>query len=162
MHLIGQGFRVRVDPVDDPDADVAAIAPEGGGYRSGGGEAALLEDLARLESPGPAPARRAGAGDRGMRGATPTSARRDARMPAVAVIVDPSAAAVDGLVALRSSVEPAIAFAAESVPHAHVVHLEDADWRVIRVRRPADLPAAWQEAWRTAREAARTGGRGGA
>ena len=68
--------------------------------------------------------------------------------------------AVESLVALRPGVEPAIAFVAESAQPSVIHRLEEADWRVVRVRRPADLPAAWSEAWRSARDAVRSGGRG--
>ncbi|MBM7505073.1 DUF58 domain-containing protein [Agromyces aurantiacus] len=158
VHLLAHGFRVRLDAVDDPDAPSARIAAEPGGYRAVGGEGSLLEDLARLEPP-----RRAARREPGGRvtAAEPPSAstRRDARMPALAVLVEPAAGAVESLVALRPGVEPALAFATSSTPQAVVDRLEEADWRVVRVRRPAELPAAWSDAWRSAREAARTGGR---
>lgn len=158
VHLLLHGFRVRLDPVDDPEAPSPPIAAEPGGYRAIGGDAILLEDLARLEPP-----RREARRDHVRRVAAPAAARparRDARMPALAVLVEPSPAAVESLVALRPGVEPAIAFVAASASSAAVERLEEADWRVVRVRRPADLPAAWTEAWRSAREAARSGGRG--
>ncbi|WP_438855752.1 DUF58 domain-containing protein [Agromyces sp. M3QZ16-3] len=161
VHLLARGFRVRLDPVEDPAAHLAPIAPEAGGYRSPGGDLALLEDLARLDPP----RRDAPRGDpreqRRRQTAPTTPVRRDMRMPAIAVLVDPSGDAAEALVALRTSVEPAIAFAAESVSPRIVDRLEEADWRVVRVRRAADLPAAWQEAWRSAREAVRSGGRRG-
>ncbi|MGR2751465.1 DUF58 domain-containing protein [Agromyces arachidis] len=161
VHLLGTGFRVRLDPIEDHDARMPPIAAEPGGYRaSGGGEAILLEDLARLDPPrrdarttsprepaaaeGPSPA--------------PRAARRDARMPGVAVLVAPSSGAVDALIGLRPLLEPAIAFAAEGVAVEAVERLEHADWRVVPIRRAADLPAAWAEAWRSARESARSGG----
>ncbi|GAA1061130.1 DUF58 domain-containing protein [Agromyces bracchium] len=161
VHLLGRGFRVRLDPVDDPAAHLEPIAPEAGGYRSPGGDVALLEDLARLEPP----RRETPRGEPRETKRHPTApvapVRRDMRMPAIAVLVDPSGDAAETLVALRPSVEPAIAFAADSVSARIVDRLEEADWRVIRVRRAADLPAAWQEAWRSAREAVRSGGRNG-
>ena len=159
VHLLSHGFRVRLDPVDDPDAPVTPIAAEPGGYRAVGGDAGMLEDLAHLEPP-PRDARREHV--RRTAAAIPhrsASSRRDARMPALAVLVEPSAAAVESLVALRPGVEPAIAFVAAGASSEGVERLEEADWRVVRVRRPADLPAAWSEAWRSAREAARSGGR---
>ncbi|GGI47328.1 uncharacterized protein (DUF58 family) [Agromyces flavus] len=160
VHLLAHGFRVRLDPVDDPDVTTRAIAAEAGGYRSPGGEAGLLEDLARLEPP------RRDARREHPRQVDPAAAarvvrtRRDARMPALVVLVEPAPAAVESLVALRPGVEPAIAFVAESASTAVVERLEEADWRVVRVRRPVDLPAAWSDAWRSAREAARSGGPG--
>ncbi len=160
VHLLAHGFRVRLDPVHDPDAQTEPIAAEPGGYRSPGGDAGLLEDLARLDPPHRDIRREL------MRRADPASAvrvglgKRDGRMPALVVLVEPGPAAVESLVALRSGVEPAIAFVAESAAPSVIQHLEEADWRVVRVRRPADLPAAWSEAWRSAREAVRSGGRG--
>ncbi|GAA2025680.1 hypothetical protein GCM10009819_05880 [Agromyces tropicus] len=159
VHLLARGFRVRVDPIDDPGGVVEPITPEAGGYRAAGGDVALLEDLARLDPPRRDPVRGTAPP---VRSVAPTAARRDARMPAIAVIVDPSDAAAETLVALRTSVEPAIAFAAETVSRELVERLEDADWRVLRLRRAADLPAAWQDAWRSARESVRSGGRRGA
>lgn len=162
VHLLSRGFRVRLDPIEDPAAQVEPIAAEAGGYRASGGDVSLLEDLARLEPPRRETARGEPREPRRHPVAPPTSARRDMRMPAIAVLVDPSGDAAETLVALRASVEPAVAFAAESVSARIVERLEEADWRVIRVRRAVDLPAAWQEAWRSAREAVRTGGRHGA
>ncbi len=162
VHLLSRGFRVRLDPVEDPAAPAPPIAPEAGGYRAAGGDVALLEDLARLEPPRRETGRALPREPRRNPTAPAVTARRDTRMPAIAVLVDPSGDAAETLVALRTSVEPAIAFAAESVSARIVERLEEADWRVIRVRRPADLPAAWQEAWRSAREAVRGGGRHGA
>ncbi|WP_353814357.1 DUF58 domain-containing protein [Agromyces sp. SYSU T00266] len=161
VHLLDRGFRVRLDPVEDPAVHVEPIAPEAGGYRSPGGDVALLEDLARLDPPRRDAARSEPRETRRHPTAPVTTVRRDMRMPAIAVLVDPSGDAAETLVALRSSVEPAIAFAADSVSARIVDRLEEADWRVIRVRRAADLPAAWQEAWRSAREAVRSGGRRG-
>ncbi|MGR0219427.1 DUF58 domain-containing protein [Agromyces sp. ZXT2-6] len=158
VHLLGNGFRVRLEPVDDPDATAPPISAETTGYRSAGGDIALLEDLARLEPPrrdaARATARQRADGD----DLTPRTVRRESRMPGIAVIVAPSHAAVDTLVALRPVLEPAIALAAEGVGADTVERLEHADWRVVQLRRAADLPAAWEDAWRTARESARTGG----
>jgi hypothetical protein len=160
VHLLGNGFRVRLEPVDDPDAPAAPISAEAGGYRAAGGDTVLLEDLARLEPPrrdAARPAARGRAGDEGGE-AAPRAVRRDTRMPGIAVLVAPSHAAVDTLVALRPVLEPAIAFTAEGVPADAVERLEHADWRVVTLRRAADLPAAWEDAWRSARESARSGG----
>ncbi len=160
VHLLDHGFRVRLDPVDDPDAQTEPIAAEPGGYRAPGGDAGLLEDLARLDPPHRDIRREL------MRRVEPAIAprvggtKRDGRMPALVVLVEPGSAAVESLVALRPGVEPAIAFVAESAAPSVIHRLEEADWRVVRVRRPADLPAAWSEAWRSAREAVRSGGRG--
>ena len=93
------------------------------------------------------------------RDVAPRAVRRETRMPGIAVLVAPSHAAVDTLVALRPVLEPAIAFVAEGVPGQAVERLEHADWRVVPLRRAADLPAAWEDAWRSARESARSGGR---
>lgn len=161
VHLLGNGFRVRLEPVEDPEAPAPPISAEATGYRAAGGDMALLEDLARLEPPRRDPARpvarerHEGAGD----DLAHRAVRRDARMPGIAVLVAPSHAAVDTLVALRPVLEPAIAFVAEGVPGDAVERLEHADWRVVPLRRAADLPAAWEDAWRSARESARSGGR---
>jgi uncharacterized protein (DUF58 family) len=160
VHLLAHGFRVRLDPVDDPDAATRAIAAEAGGYRSPGGEAGLLEDLARLEAPRREARREHARQVDAATAARVAPSRRDARMPALVVLVEPAPAAIESLVALRPGVEPAIAFVAESASSAVVERLEEADWRVVRVRRPVDLPAAWSDAWRSAREAARSGGHG--
>ncbi|KZE92555.1 hypothetical protein AVP42_02386 [Agromyces sp. NDB4Y10] len=161
VHLLENGFRVRVEPVDDPDDPAAPISADPGGYRAAGGDLVLLEDLARLEPPrrdGPAAPTRDRPRD-ASRVASPSTARRDTRMPGIAVLVAPSHAAVDALVALRPVLEPAIAFAADGIAADAVERLEHADWRVVPVRRAADLPAAWGEAWRSARESVRSGGR---
>ena len=47
------------------------------------------------------------------------------------------------LVALRPHLEPAIAFAVEDVSRRVLDELEEADWRIIRLRRPADIAEAW-------------------
>lgn len=159
VHLLANGFRVRLEPVEDHDAPTPPISAEPTGYRAAGGDAVLLEDLARLEPPrrdAPATAvRERPVGDRTF---APRAVRRDSRMPGIAVLVAPSHGAVDALVALRPVLEPAIALVAEGVAADAVRRLEDADWRVVPIRRAADLPAAWEDAWRSARESARTGG----
>lgn len=158
VHLLGQGFRLRLDPVEDPEAPATPISAEPTGYRAAGGDVMLLEDLARLEPPRRETAREAARErpDHERTGSAPR-VRRDARMPGVAVLVAPSPAAVDSLVALRPVLEPAIAFAADGVSADAVERLEHADFRVVRIRRAADLPAAWEDAWRSARESARSG-----
>jgi uncharacterized protein (DUF58 family) len=162
VHLLGNGFRVRLEPLEDPEVPTPPISAEASGYRATGGDTVLLEDLARLEPPRrdasrpPSRDRAAGDGDGGE--AAPRAVRRDTRMPGIAVLVAPSHGAVDTLVALRPVLEPAIAFVAESVPGDAVERLEHADWRVVPLRRAVDLPAAWEDAWRSARESARSGG----
>lgn len=159
VHLLGIGFRVRLEPVEDRDAPTPPISAEPTGYRAAGGDAVLLEDLARLEPPrrdsAAVPPRERPAVDRAP---APRAVRRDSRMPGIAVLVAPAHGAVDALVAIRPVLEPAIAFVAEGVAADAVQRLEDADWRIVPVRRAADLPAAWEDAWRSARESARTGG----
>ncbi|SIN71605.1 DUF58 domain-containing protein [Agromyces cerinus] len=139
MHLLEHGYRVRCDRLDDPERGLAS-GESGAGYRMPGGDRLMLEDLARLDGPnGSASARTApsarehGAGSRG----------RDARMPGFAVLVDPDEHDARSLVALRSSIEPAVAFATEAVAPGIVDLLEKADWRVVRVRRAAEIAAAW-------------------
>ncbi|MFC9559497.1 DUF58 domain-containing protein [Agromyces sp. NPDC056965] len=139
MHLLEHGYRVRCDRLDDPERGLAS-GESGAGYRMPGGDRLLLEDLARLDGPsGSAGARTqpsAGAHAGGSRG-------RDARMPGFAVLVDPDEHDARSLVALRSSIEPAVVFATEGVSGGIVELLEKADWRVVRVRRAAEMASAW-------------------
>ena len=64
-------------------------------------------------------------------------------MPGFAVLVDPDERDARTLVALRPTFEPAVAFVTEGVSVRVVEALEHADWRVVRVRRSADIGAAW-------------------
>ena len=64
-------------------------------------------------------------------------------MPGFAVLVDPDEHDARSLVALRSSIEPAVVFATEGVAGGIVDLLEKADWRVVRVRRAAEIASAW-------------------
>jgi hypothetical protein len=64
-------------------------------------------------------------------------------MPGFAVLVDPDEHDARTLVALRSSFEPAVAFATDGVAAGVVDALEKADWRVVRVRRGAEIASAW-------------------
>lgn len=64
-------------------------------------------------------------------------------MPGVAVLVEPDERDAAVLVGLRQTIEPAIAFVAETVPHRVIEALEESDWRVVRVRRPASIGDAW-------------------
>ncbi|WP_395242867.1 DUF58 domain-containing protein [Agromyces sp. MMS24-K17] len=135
-HLLGQGFQLRVDAVADPAQ--GALAPgAAGGYRMPGGDRVLLEDLARL-APEPTHAKAVGR-------ATPAvaAASGETRVPGYAVLVDPDAADVQQLVALRAGFSPAVAFVLDSVRASLVDALEESDWRIVRVRRPADIPSAW-------------------
>ncbi|QEO15708.1 DUF58 domain-containing protein [Agromyces intestinalis] len=139
VHLLGQGFRLRVDRVADPTrgaVDTGATA----GYRMPGGDRVLLEDLARLEAEDRGHARAVGGGGGPVAAAgTPV----EGRMPGYAVLVDPDASDVAQLVALRPALSPAVAFVLESVRPSMVRLLEDADWQVTRVRRAADIADAW-------------------
>jgi uncharacterized protein (DUF58 family) len=139
MHLLERGYRVRCDRIDDPER---SLTPDesGMGYRMPGGDRQLLEDLARLPSPTSA------AGSRpqpSTREQVTTSRGRDVRMPGFAVLVEPDEQNARTLVALRSSIEPAVAFVTESVGVRLVDLLEKADWRVVRVRRAAEILSAW-------------------
>jgi len=140
VHLLERGFRVRCDPVADPGRGSLASGTASGPYRMPGGDRMLLEDLARLEV-----ARRDDAASR-----MPRNERvggevraREARTPGFAVLVEPDERDAATLVALRQTIEPAIAFVAETVTHRVVEALEEADWRVVRVRRPAAIGDAW-------------------
>ncbi len=139
MHLLEHGYRVRCDRLDDPERGLAS-GESGAGYRMPGGDRLLLEDLARLDGPAGATGARthaaAGSHSAGSRG-------RDARMPGFAVLVDPDEHDARSLVALRSSIEPAVVFATEGVAGGIVDLLEKADWRVVRVRRAAEIASAW-------------------
>ncbi|WP_165314384.1 DUF58 domain-containing protein [Agromyces protaetiae] len=146
-HLLERGFQVRVDRLADPvHQPLSEASPDG--YRSPGGEHALLEDLARVENP--LLDARHGASDDDP-AAIPVS--HDARMPGYAVLVDPDAAQVQLLVALRPALSPAVAFVVPGVSSRVVEALEDADWRIVPVRRAADLPEAWSIAGRTRQSA---------
>ena len=79
-------------------------------------------------------------------------------MPGVAVLVDPDLVEAHALVALRPTLEPAIAFTSEGVSREVVELLEDADWRIVPVRRPNDIAPAWAIAWRDARGSVEGGG----
>ncbi|MCD5346846.1 DUF58 domain-containing protein [Agromyces sp. H3Y2-19a] len=140
VHLLERGFRVRCDPVADPARGSIATANSSGPYHMPGGDRLLLEDLARLEV-----ANRDDAADRAPRGGGDRgeARAREARMPGFAVLVEPDERDAAGLVGLRQTIEPAIAFVAETVSHRVVEALEEADWRVVRVRRPASIGDAW-------------------
>ncbi len=148
-HLLERGFRVRCTQVADPERAVIPSAVYDGGYRMPGGDRMLLEDLARLEEPvrlsthaGPEPA------------ASEARARaREARAPGFAVLVDPDEPEASNLIALRPMFEPAVAFATEGVSRRVLDLLEEADWRVVRVRRPTEIGEAWAGIAATARGA---------
>lgn len=78
-------------------------------------------------------------------------------MPGVAVLVHPDLVEAHALVALRPTLEPAIAFVTEAVSPDVLELLEESDWRIVTVRRPGDIAAAWATAWRDARGAAAQG-----
>ena len=139
VHLLERGFRVRCDRLADPERGAVSTA-SAGGYRMPGGDRLLLEDLARLDDPRGA-AGHDPASPEGHGGATPRA--REARMPGFAVLVDPDERDARTLVALRPTFEPAVAFVTEGVSGRVVDALEHADWRVVRVRRAAEIGAAW-------------------
>lgn len=139
VHLLERGFRVRCTQIADPERGVTPGAAYDGGYRTPGGDRMLLEDLARLEEPARMTVHQ------GME-APESEGRpraREARAPGFAVLVDPDDQDARNLVALRSTLEPAIAFAVEGASRRVLDELEEADWRVIRLRRPADIGEAW-------------------
>lgn len=149
VHLVARGFRVRADRLDDPLHGPLA-GSTGDGYRLPGGDAQLLEDLARLESP-------VGARQR-SRDAAAVAVAADARMPGYAVLVDPDPADAQRLVALRPSFSPAIAFVVPGVAARVVDLLEDADWQVVQVRRTAELADAWSTIGAASRRGAPSAG----
>lgn len=139
VHLLERGFRVRCTQVADPERGVIPGGAYGGGYRMPGGDRMFLEELARLEGPG-------GTFGAQPRDAAPTEGRpraREARAPGFAVLVDPDGQDAGNLVALRSTFEPAVAFVTDGASRRVLSLLEEADWRIIRVRRPADIGDAW-------------------
>ena len=139
VHLLERGFRVRCDRLADPERGALSTA-SAVGYRMPGGDHLLLEDLARLDDP-PGRGGPETTSPGGESGAAPRA--REARMPGFAVLVDPDERDARTLVALRPTFEPAVAFVTEGVSVRVVEALEHADWRVVRVRRSADIGAAW-------------------
>ncbi|WP_394552404.1 DUF58 domain-containing protein [Agromyces sp. MMS24-JH15] len=133
VHLLGRGFRLRCDTVADPARGFAGPQSDDG-YRMPGGDRVLLEDLARLD---PTASRRVDVA------AAAARAGREAPSPGYAILVDPDAADVQQLVALRTTFSPAVAFVLDSVRPQLVRVLEDADWRVVRLRWSGDVQAAW-------------------
>ena len=113
-----------------------------------GGDRMLLEDLARLDDP-PRPTVHGApsAGD----DAEAMPRAREARMPDFAVLVDPDEQDARTLVALRPTFEPAVAFVTDGVKGRIIDALEHADWRVVRVRRTAEIGGAWSGTAATAR-----------
>ena len=73
------------------------------------------------------------------------------------MLVDPDEQDALNLVALRPMLEPAIAFATEGVSGTVLELLEEADWRVMHVRRPAEIGGAWAGIAATARDRATIG-----
>jgi hypothetical protein len=139
VHLLERGFQVRCTQVADPELGIVPGSTVDGGYRMPGGDRVMLEDLARLDEPGRAVAH-AGAAAAG-RESRPRA--REARAPGFAVLVDPDEQDAANLVALRPLFEPAVVFAAETTSRRVLDVLEEADWRIVRVRRPADIGDAW-------------------
>lgn len=139
VHLLELGYRVRCDAVADPTHGITPTSD--GEYAMPGGDRGLLEDLARLEwthvRPEEPTGRNSYGGSRG-----PVRAR-EARMPGFAVLVEPDERDAATLVALRPGFEPAVAFVTESASVRVVDALEEADWRVVRLRRPGEIGGAW-------------------
>jgi uncharacterized protein (DUF58 family) len=138
VHLLERGFRVRCTQVADPERGVSPGAAYGGGYQMPGGDRMILEDLARLDGPGRSTGHPA---DTAPAEARPRA--REARAPAFAVLVDPDEQDARNLVALRPTFEPAIVFATDGASRLVLDVLEEADWRIFRVRRPAEIGTAW-------------------
>lgn len=153
VHLLERGFRVRCTQIADPERGVSPGAAYDGGYRTPGGDRLLLEDLARLEEPARLTVHQAAEAPESE--GRPRA--REARAPGFAVLVDPDEQDARNLVALRSSLEPAIAFAVEGVSRRVLDELEEADWRIIRLRRPADIGEAWAGITAAARRSGSSG-----
>jgi uncharacterized protein (DUF58 family) len=138
VHLLERGFRVRCTQVADPERPVILGEAYAGGYRMPGGDRMFLEDLARLETPGRLT-------EHWLEEAAAESRprAREARAPGFAVLVDPDEQDARNLIALRSAFDPAVVFATDGVSRLVLDRLEDADWRIVRVRRPSDIGGAW-------------------
>jgi hypothetical protein len=65
-------------------------------------------------------------------------------MPGFAVLVQPDDEGVAALASMRRAFAPAVAVVLPPVSARHVELLEHADWRVLRIRRAADLVDAWE------------------
>ncbi|HEY6800333.1 MAG TPA: hypothetical protein VI121_06795, partial [Agromyces sp.] len=124
--------------VSDPEHGVTPGAAFDGGYRMPGGDHAFLEDLARLEGPDQIADAMASVDAPDAR-----ARAREARAPGLAVLVDPSEQEAGNLVALRPLFEPAVAFVTDRVSRAVLDLLEEADWRIVGVRRSAGIASAW-------------------
>lgn len=145
VHLLERGFRVRCDPLADPGRGGVGDGSVGT-YRMPGGDGLLLEDLARLASPngGEHPENPVRRSVRAAEGTGRGEVRaREARMPGFAVLVDPDEQDAATLVSLRTVFEPAVAFVGEGVDARVLEALEEADWRIVRVRRAAEIGEAW-------------------
>ena len=147
VHLLERGFQVRCTQIADPERGVVPGGALDGRYRMPGGDRVLLEDLARLDEPG----RAAPHGDAATAGRESRPRAREARAPGFAVLVDPDDQDAANLVALRPAFEPAVAFAAETTSRRVLDVLEEADWRIVRVRRPGEIGDAWAGVAVTAR-----------
>ena len=141
------GFRVRCTQVADPERAVVPGAAYDGGYRMPGGDRTLLEDLARLDEP----ARLSVHAEPEPTASEARARAREARAPGFAVLVDPDEQDASNLIALRPMFEPAVVFAMEGVSRRVLDLLEEADWRIMRVRRPAEIGEAWAGIALTAR-----------
>jgi hypothetical protein len=147
VHLLERGFQVRCTQIADPERGVVPGSALDGGYRMPGGDRVFLEDLARIDEP----RRAAPHGDAATAGRESRPRAREARAPGFAVLVDPDDQDAANLVALRPGFEPAVAFAAETTSRRVLDALEEADWRIVRVRRPAEIGDAWAGVAVTAR-----------
>lgn len=169
VHLVERGFRLNCEPLAGRDADPLAFGATGE-YRAPGGAALLLDDLARLPTPrghrgghtghggvaghdepgaggGQSPARglrRSHGSARSGRAQAALARGREARMPGFVVLVQPDDEQLATLAAMRQTFAPAVALVLPPVAERQIDVLERADWRVVRVRRAADLAIAWE------------------
>jgi uncharacterized protein (DUF58 family) len=153
VHLLESGFRVRCTQVADPERAVVPGAAYDGGYRMPGGDHTLLEDLARLDEP----ARLSVHAEPEPTASEARARAREARAPGFAVLVDPDEQDASNLIALRPMFEPAVVFAMEGASRRVLDLLEESDWRIMRVRRPAEIGEAWAGIALTARAATGAG-----
>lgn len=137
VQLLEHGYRLRCEPVCDPDQSTLSVGAAHA-YISTGGRDRFLEDLARLDLDA-ARDRHDDVlehGHRGMRS-------RGSPAPGVAVLAAPSRDELRQLVGMRRLFEPALAVVLPGVSSSEVEMLDAAGWRVVRVRRARDIQQAW-------------------
>ncbi|MGX5696193.1 DUF58 domain-containing protein [Agromyces soli] len=165
VHLIEHGHRLRFESLEAAGPGAASDAAVGE-YRSQGGAPLLLDALARVQPPRQLKASQrprlvhGAAAARGAHVDAAAARGRETRMPGFAVLVQPDDEGIAALVAMRRAFAPAIAVVLPPVAERHVEQLEHADWRVLRIRRAADLADAWEARRGSGRRPREQGGPG--